>query len=103
DQTFYLSTAIPVRVTFLALIALGALLVGVFFGNASNIAALAGEAAAVVYYLTQRVRRAPTAAPSGFAPATDDVDPLAVVTRNITRVTAMKKTQENASALDLDP
>ncbi|HKS24713.1 MAG TPA: rhomboid family intramembrane serine protease [Thermoanaerobaculia bacterium] len=102
DQTFYLSTAIPVRVTFLALLALGALLVGVFFGNASNIAALAGAAAAFVYYLTQRVRRAPAAAPPGFAPATDDVDPLALVTRHITRVAAMKKALSTRSDSDID-
>jgi membrane associated rhomboid family serine protease len=102
DQTFYLSTAIPVRVTFLALLALGALLVGVFFGNAANIAALTGATTAFVYYLSQRVRRAPAAAPRGFAPAADDVDPLAAVTRNITRVTAMKKALATRSETDIE-
>ena len=102
DQTFYLSTAIPVRVTFLALLALGVLLVGVFFGNAANIAAFAGAAAAFLYYLTQRVRRAPAAAPRGFAPATDEADPLAAVTRNITRVTAMKKALTTRSDSDIE-
>jgi len=102
DQTFYLSTAIPVRVTFLALLALGALLVGVFFGNASNIAALVGAAAAFVYYLSQRVRRAPEAAPSGFAPAAEESDRLAAITRNVTRVTAMKKALAMRSDSDID-
>ena len=102
DQTFYLSTAIPVRVTFLALLALGALLVGVFFGNASNIAALAGASVAFAYYLSQRVRRAPAAAPRGFAPASEPADPLALVTRNVTRVTAMKKALTTRSDADID-
>jgi membrane associated rhomboid family serine protease len=102
DQTFYLSTAIPVRVTFLALLALGALLTGVFFGNAANIAALAGAALAFLYYLSQRVRRAPAAAPRGFAPASEDADPLAAVTRNITRVTAMKKALSTRSDSDIE-
>jgi membrane associated rhomboid family serine protease len=102
DQTFYLSTAIPVRVTFLALLALGALLVGVFFGNASNIAALVGAAAAFIYYLSQRVRRAPEAAPSGFAPAAEESDRLAAITRNVTRVTAMKKALAMRSDSDID-
>src|SRR2546421_5736902 len=102
DQTFYLSTAVPVRVTFLALLALGALLVGVFFGNASNIAALAGAAAAFLYYLSQRVRRPPATAPRGFAPAAEDADPLALVTRNITRVTAMKKALAMRSDSDVE-
>jgi membrane associated rhomboid family serine protease len=102
DQTFYLSTAIPVRVTFLALLALGALLTGVFFGNAANIAALAGAAVAFLYYLSQRVRRAPAAAPRGFAPASEDADPLAAVTRNITRVTAMKKALSTRSDSDIE-
>jgi membrane associated rhomboid family serine protease len=102
DQTFYLSTAIPVRVTFLALLALGALLVGVFFGNAANIAALAGAAAAFLYYLSQRVRRAPAAVPSGFAPAADDSDPLTLLTRNVTRVAAMKKALTTHADADIE-
>jgi membrane associated rhomboid family serine protease len=102
DQTFYLSTAIPVRVTFLALLAFGVLLVGVFFGNATNIAALAGAAVAFLYYLSQRVRRAPAAAPRGFAPAAEEADPLAAVTRNITRVTAMKKALSTRSDSDIE-
>src|SRR5262249_29583425 len=97
DQTFFLSTAIPVRGTFLALLALGSLLVGVLFGNASNIAALAGAAVAFLYYLSQRVKRAP----SGFAPK-EEADPLAMVTRNITRVAAMKKAMAMRSDADID-
>jgi membrane associated rhomboid family serine protease len=102
DQTFYLSTAIPVRVTFLALLALGALLVGVFFGNAANIAALVGASTAFLYYLSQRVRRPPATAPRGFAPAAEDTDPLALLTRNVTRVTAMKKALAMRSDSDIE-
>jgi membrane associated rhomboid family serine protease len=102
DQTFYLSVAIPVRVTFLAILALGALLVGVFFGNASNIAALAGATVAFLYYASQRVRRPQTAAPSGFAPAAEEPDPLVAVTRNVTRVAAMKKALATQSDAEID-
>ena len=56
DQTFYLSTILPIRVTFLAWMALAALLTGVFFGSKANLAALAGAAAGFAYYMSQRVR-----------------------------------------------
>lgn len=102
DETFYLSTAIPVRVTFLAVIALGVLLVGVFFGSLSNIAALTGAAVSFLYYLSQRVRRAPAAAPSGFAPAAAEADPLVAVTRNVVRVAAMKKALAAKSDSEID-
>src|SRR6266498_3822998 len=102
NQTFYLSVAIPVRVTFLALLALAALLVGVFFGNASNIAALAGAVAAFLYYASQRVRAPALPAPSGFAPAAEESDPLQAVTRNIARSVAMKKALAIGADSDID-
>lgn len=102
DQTFYLSAAIPVRVTFLALLALGALLVGVYFGNEANMAALAGAAAGFLYYASQRTRQALTPAPSGFAPTPAGPDPIAAITRNMTRVTAVKKALAMRSDSDID-
>ena len=67
EQTFYL-LIIPIRVTFLAWLALAALVTGVFFGGRSNLAVLIGAAAGYAYYLSQRVgvvavspRRAPSA------------------------------------------
>src|SRR5258708_9143371 len=56
DQTFYLSTILPIRVTFLAWLALAALLTGGFFGSKTNLAALAGAVVGFGYYVSHRVR-----------------------------------------------
>ena len=56
QQTFYLMGLVPVRVRVLAVLSLTVLVWGAFSGGASNVAALAGAAAAYAYYLTQRVR-----------------------------------------------
>ena len=48
------------------------------------------------------MRRAPEAAPSGFAPAAEESDRLAAITRNVTRVTAMKKALAMRSDSDID-
>jgi membrane associated rhomboid family serine protease len=69
QQTFYLFMMIPVRVRVLAFFALAVLVYGVVSGGATNLAALAGAAAAYVYYLSQRVRIAPIAAAVRSAPA----------------------------------
>lgn len=99
DQTFYLSTVLPIRVTFLAWLALAALLVGVFFGSRANIAALVGAAAGFAYYLTQRSPGVP--APKGFAEAEED-RVVMTTTRNVARVTAVKKALSTASDSDID-
>ena len=105
NQTFYLSTILPIRVTFLAWMALAALLTGVFFGSKANLAALAGAVAGFGYYVSQRVRvLALAAGDAGAASPQLDSEDAAVVaaTRNITRVAAMKKALATGSATDID-
>jgi membrane associated rhomboid family serine protease len=102
DQTFYLSTILPIRVTFLAWMALAALLTGVFFGSKANLAALAGAAAGFAYYMSQRVRVLAVAgseSPQQFESA--DAAVIAA-TRNMTRVAAMKKALTTGSQSDID-
>ena len=94
DQTFYLSTMMPIRVTFLAWLALAALLVGVFFGSRANVAALIGAAAGFAYYLTQRLPR--TVEDDGAEAA------LMAITRNLTRVSAVKKALSTGADADID-
>lgn len=105
DQTFYLSTILPIRVTFLAWIALAALLTGVFFGSKTNLAALAGALAGFGYYISQRVRVL-AVVPRGFAPVQTrpEAEDGAVIaaTRNITRMVAVKKALETRSRSDID-
>jgi membrane associated rhomboid family serine protease len=105
DQTFYLSTILPIRVTFLAWIALAALLTGVFFGSRSNLAALAGAVAGFGYYISQRVRVL-AVLPRGFLPRQprlESEDGLVIAaTRNITRVAAVKRALETGSRADID-
>jgi len=102
DQTFYLSTILPIRVTFLAWMALAALLTGVFFGSKANLAALAGAAAGFAYCMSQRVRVLAVA--GAEAPQTlDSADAVVIAaTRNMTRVAAMKKALTTGSHSDID-
>jgi membrane associated rhomboid family serine protease len=102
DQIFYL-LVIPIRVTFLAWLALLALGVGIFLGNRANIAALVGAAFGYAYYLSQRVRLA-VAAPGGFAAVPLDAEEMIIrtATRNITRVAAMKNALTTASDSEID-
>jgi membrane associated rhomboid family serine protease len=105
DQTFYLSTILPIRVTFLAWMALAALLTGVFFGSKTNLAALAGAVAGFVYFLSQRMRMVAVAATNSAAasPARNaEADAVAAVTRNVTRVAAMTKALATGSHSDID-
>jgi len=101
DQTFYLSTILPIRVTFLAWMALAALLTGVFFGSKANLAALAGAAAGFAYYMSQRVRVLAVA--GAESPQFESADAAVVAaTRNMTRVAAMKKALTTGSHSDID-
>jgi membrane associated rhomboid family serine protease len=102
NQIFYL-LVIPIRVTFLAWLALSALGVGIFLGNRANIAALVGAAFGYVYYLSQRVRVA-VAAPAGFAAVPLDAEEMIIrtATRNIARVAAMKNALTTASDSEID-
>lgn len=99
DQTFYLSLLIPIRVTFLAWLALAALLVGVFFGSRANLAALIGAAAGFVYYLTQRAPD--SAAPKAYSEAEED-RAIMIATRNVARVSAVKKALSTGADADID-
>jgi membrane associated rhomboid family serine protease len=104
DQTFYLSTILPIRVTFLAWVALAALLTGVFFGSKANLAALAGAVVGFGYYVSQRVRVLAVPA-SDFGPVPPKLEPedaaVIAATRNITRVGAMKKALSTGSESDI--
>ena len=104
DQTFYLSTILPIRVTFLAWLALAALLTGVFFGSKTNLAALAGAVVGFGYYVSQRVRvLAIATGETGPAPRRGSEDAAVIAaTRNITRVAAMKRALFTGSASDID-
>ena len=102
EQVFYL-LVIPIRVTFLAWLALLALGLGIFLGNRANIAALVGAAFGYAYYLSQRVRVA-VAAPSGFAAPPIDAEEMIIrtATRNMARVAAMKRALNTASDMEID-
>ena len=56
QQTLYLFGAIPVRFRLIAVVALAALLYGVFRGGMANVAALVGAAVGFMYFLALRVR-----------------------------------------------
>jgi membrane associated rhomboid family serine protease len=101
-QALYL-IVIPIRITFLALVSLGVLTFGVFVGSRAHLAALVGAAFGYAYYLSQRVRVA-VAAPGGFAAPSIEANEVIVrtATRNIARVTAMKKALKTASSSDID-
>ena len=99
DQTFYLSTVLPIRVTFLAWLALAALLTGVFFGSRPHIAALIGAAAGFVFYLTQRAPAVP--APKQYSEAEHD-QAVMTATRNIARVSAVKRALQTGDPSDID-
>src|SRR5258708_35736406 len=90
DQTFYLSTILPIRVTFLAWLALAALLTGVFFGSKANLAALAGAVVGFGYYVSQRGRVLALVSQDGSpAPKFEAEDAPGIAgARNITRVAA---------------
>lgn len=105
DQTFYLSTILPIRVTFLAWVALAALLTGVFFGSKANLASLAGAVIGFGYYVSQRVRVLAVAARDfGPVPPKLESEDAAVIaaTRNITRVAAVKRALATGSDSDIN-
>ena len=100
DQRFYL-LIIPIRVTFLAWLALGALVVGVFFGGRANLAVLIGAAAGYAYYLSQRVRVV-MVKPPGYKPQPEEDSSMNAMARNLARVSAMKKALSTGSQTDID-
>ena len=101
DQTFYLFVALPIRVTFLAWLAFAALLIGTMFGSRSNLAALLGAVCGYAYFLWQRARPS-TEVPRGFAPPPDEDASIMIATRNLTRVSAVKKALATGADADID-
>lgn len=103
DQAFYLSTILPIRVTFLAWVALAALLTGVFFGSKANLAALAGAVIGFGYYVSQRVRVLAVVSHESPSPKVESDDAAVIAaTRNITRVAAVKRALTTGSDSDID-
>jgi membrane associated rhomboid family serine protease len=100
-QTFYLSMVLPIRVTFLAWLALAALIAGIFLGSRANVAALAGALVGFAYYLAYRLP-ATVVTPKGHAPAQDEEANMAIFTRNLTRVAAVKKALATGSRSNID-
>lgn len=99
QHTLYLFGMIPVRFRLIALIALAALVYGVFAGGPANVAALVGAMAAFVYYLLQRGRAVVPPSPEAQT-HTPRVDTVAI--HNAARFAAMKKALASASETDLD-
>jgi membrane associated rhomboid family serine protease len=99
QQTLYLFGAIPVRVRLIAVVALTALVYGVFAGGAANIAALAGAAFAFVYYLVNR-------APVVVAVAKEAVEQVpridTMALHNAARWAASKQALGSGSAAEIE-
>jgi membrane associated rhomboid family serine protease len=101
QQTFYLFGAMPVKIRVLAAVSLAVLVYGVVSGGLTNLAALAGAAAAYVFYLSHRIRiRIVT-----VSEVVDDVPQVRIDTTpiyNAARYTAIKLAIANESAVDAD-
>ena len=101
-QTLLLFAIVPVRITWIAWLAAGMLVAGMFAGGASNAATLAGAIVSYVWYLAQR-RPAIAPPPRKDVAATDDDAPVdAGVIRNAARVVAMKKAIATRSSSAVD-
>src|SRR6266849_2037920 len=97
DQTFYLFAVIPIRVRWLAYVAVTLLAFGVLFGGAANTAAFAGAAVSYSFYFVRRLP--PVSKP---LPSEGRSGPDAMAMRNATRFAAMKHVVANGSASDFD-
>lgn len=104
QQVLYL-ISIPVRVSWLGLIALGMLVMGVWY-DISNLAALGGAAVGYAYFLLNRKAPQPTPTPRGFSPpgavAERTSAAMLPATRNVARYSAIKKALSTGSASDID-
>jgi membrane associated rhomboid family serine protease len=101
QQMFFLFGVVPVRVRWLAYVALLVLVAGVIAGGRSNTAALAGAAVAYVYYLTQRIRIVMI---DKNAPREEDGDEEldSNSIRNAARFVAMKRAVASGRTADVD-
>ena len=103
QQTFYLFGLVPVRVRVLAAFALAVLVYGVFSGGAANLAALAGAAAAYLFYLSHRIRlRIVPAADVAEDPDEPQVKIDTTPIHNAARFTAIKNALAARSDAELD-
>ena len=101
EQRFWL-LIIPIRVTILAWLALAALIAGAFLGGQANLAVLIGSSVGYAYFLTQRVGVV-LVKPRGYKPPPEEPDAgMHVMTRNLARVSAMKKALSSGAQPDID-
>lgn len=101
-ETLYL-IFIPIRMTLLAMFSAGVLIVGVFMSSKPHLAALVGAAVGYAYYLSQRVRVVlPVTANTGARSLADEEAAIRAATRNVARVTAMKKALATRSQREID-
>lgn len=98
DQVFYLLNTVPVRVRWIAWIAVSLLALGVFAGATVNLAPLAGVAAAYGYWLLNRAPELPPAKVPGERISGGDASAM----RNAARYAAMKKALAASSTPDVD-
>ena len=98
-QTFYLFGALPVRIRWIAWIALLVLITGVFAGGRSNVAALTGAAAAFAFFLSQRVRVIVIRESDAVD---EDKMPDGNAIRNAARFVAIKRAVNSGSATEID-
>src|SRR5258708_3944926 len=80
DQTFSLSTILPIRITFLAWLAVAALLTRVFFRSKANLAALAPAAGGFGYFILHRGPALPLVPGGGGGAEQKDSDTRAGMT-----------------------
>jgi len=100
EQKFWL-LVIPIRVTILAWLALAALIAGAFLGGQANLAVLIGSAVGYAYFLSQRITVV-LVKPRGYKPPPEQDSTMSVMTRNLARVSAMKKALSSRSQSDID-
>lgn len=98
EQTFYLFGVLPIRVRWLAYIAAGLLVLGVFFGDPADIAAFGGSLAGYVFYLVQRAPlQVPVPEPEQERSSADTG-----AIRNAARFVGVKRALANRSVADID-
>lgn len=102
DQTFYLFAVVPIRVRWLAYLAVGLLGYGVLRGGVANIAVFGGAAAGYVYFLLHRMPsgRAMRAQRATAEPKPEGMPDYTAV-RNGSRYAAIRKALAAGSEAEL--
>jgi membrane associated rhomboid family serine protease len=101
DQTFYVFYIVPVQVRWIAWVVLAILILGMFAGGGSAIAAFAGVVASYAFFLFHRALPARDRKMPAAVAASGDQS-IAGATKNITRWTAMKNALTTKSDADID-